>query len=124
MRKRLYVLISNIVPEGRLLFRALAYGLLAAGAFALPKAVGWWPGLFLAYMAFNLLVGKIVANFSDAIYRVVMRQPIDRKFIRWRESLELLSEIPNDAYDLYCSGLSPREARDLILDRNGTAKAA
>jgi len=124
MRKRLYVLICNIVPEGRLLFRALAYGLLAAGAFALPNAVGWWPGLFLAYMAFNLLVGKMVANFADAIYRIATRQPIDRKFIRWRESLELLSEIPNDAYDLYSSGLSPREARDVILGRNGTAKAA
>jgi hypothetical protein len=124
MRKRLYVLTCNIVPEGRLLFRALAYGLLAAVAFALPKAVGWWPGLFLAYMAFNLLVGKLVANFSDAIYRIVTRQPIDRNFIRWRDGLELLSEIPDDAYDLYSSGLSPREARDVILGRNGTAKTA
>jgi hypothetical protein len=87
-------LTCNIVPEGRLLFRALVYGLLAAVAFALPKAAGWWPGLFLAYMAFNLLVGKMVANFCDAIYRIVTRQPIDLKFIRWRESLELLSEIP------------------------------
>jgi hypothetical protein len=124
MRMRSYVLIRNIVPEGRLLFRALAYGLLAAAAFALPVAGSWWAGLFLAYMAFNLLIGKVVANFSDAIYRVVTRQPFDRNFIRWRNNLELLSEIPDDAYDLYCSGLSPREARDVILDRNGAAKPA
>jgi hypothetical protein len=124
MRKRAFVLICNIVPEPRLLFRALAYGLLAAVAFALPAAAGWWAGLFLAYMAFNLLVGKMVANFSDAIYRIVTRQPIDRNFIRWRDNLELLSEIPDDAYDLYASGLSPREARDVILGRSGTAKIA
>jgi hypothetical protein len=124
MRKRIYVLICNIVPEARLLFRALAYGLLAAVAFAVPNAAGWWAGLFLAYMAFNLLVGKMIANFSDAMYRIVTRQPIDRKFIRWRDNLELLSDIPDDAYDLYSRGLSPREARDVILGRGATAKPA
>jgi hypothetical protein len=122
MRKRIYVLICNIVPEPRLLFRALAYGLLAAVAFALPTTTTWWAGLFLAYMAFNLLVGKMIANFSDAMYRIATRQPIDRKFIRWREGLELLSDIPSDAYELYASGLSPREARDVILNRDRTAE--
>jgi hypothetical protein len=112
-----HVLFRNIVPEGRLLFRALAYMLLAAGAFALPTKAGWWAGLFLTYMAFNLLIGKVVANFSDAIYRIVMRQPVDRDFIRWRDRLELLSDIPHDAYDLYSRGLSPREAREAILSR-------
>ena len=124
MRQRIVVLICNIAPEARLLFRALAYGLLAAMAFAIPTTTTWWAGLFLAYMAFNLLVGKMIANFSDAMYRIATRQPIDRKFIRWREGLELLSEIPDDAYDLYRSGLSPRQAREVILDRNGTPNPA
>jgi hypothetical protein len=120
MRKRISILICNIVPEARLLFRALAYGLLAAGAFAVPTTTTWWAGLFLAYMAFNLLVGKMIANFSDAMYRIATRQPIDRKFIRWRDKLELLSELPDDAYDLYSSGLSPREAREVILVREAS----
>jgi hypothetical protein len=117
MRQSIHVLIRTIVPEPRLLFRAFAYVLLAGGAFALPTPAGWWAGLFLAYMAFNLLVGKVVANFSDAMYRMATRQPVDLEFVRWRAHLELLSDIPQDAYDLYCSGLSPRQARDLIVNR-------
>jgi hypothetical protein len=121
MPEKTILLIRNIVPEGRLLFRAVAYLLLAAGAFALPVAAGWWAGLFLVYMAFSLLVGKVVANFSDTIYRIVTRQPVDREFIRWRSRLELLSDVPADAYDLYATGLNPREARDVIVSRAVTA---
>jgi hypothetical protein len=120
MRRHFYVLVRNIVPEGRLLFRALAYAVLAASAFALPIAAGWWAGLFLTYMATNILLGKVVANFSDAMYRLATRQPVDRNFIVWRERLELLSEIPEDAHELYSSGLSPREARDVITARGST----
>jgi hypothetical protein len=68
-------------------------------------------------MAVNILIGKVVANFSDAIYRLVTRQPVDRNFIIWRERLELLSNVPEDAYALYARGLSPREARDVISGR-------
>jgi hypothetical protein len=105
------------MPEGRLLFRAMAYAVLAAGAFVLPIAAGWWAGLFLSYMAVNILIGKVIANFSDAIYRLATRQPVDRNFIVWRDRLELLSDVPDDAYALYASGLSPREARDVISGR-------
>jgi hypothetical protein len=51
------------------------------------------------------------------LYRIVTRQPVDKNFIVWRERLELLSDIPDDAYALYASGLSPREARDVISGR-------
>ena len=117
MRKFFHALLRAMVPEGRLLFRALAYALLAAGAFALPIASGWWAGLLLSYMAINILTGKVIANFSDAMYRLVTRQPVDRNFIIWRERLELLSEVPDDAYELYSSGLNPREAREVISSR-------
>ncbi len=117
MRQNFYALLRASVPEGRLLFRAMAYAVLAAGAFALPIAAGWWAGLLLSYMAINILIGKVIANFSDAMYRLVTRQPVDRNFIIWRERLELLSDIPDDAYALYASGLSPREARDVISGR-------
>lgn len=121
MRQAFYALLRAVVPEGRLLFRAMAYAILAAGAFALPIAGGWWAGLLLSYMAINILTGKVIANFSDAMYRIVTRQPVDKNFIVWRERLELLSDIPDDAYALYASGLSPREARDVISGRATTA---
>jgi hypothetical protein len=118
MRQHIFVLIRNIMPDGRLLFRAAACGILAGIAFALPHSAGWWAGAFLSYMAFNLMTGKLIANFSDAVYRIVTRQPVDRDFIRWRDQLELLSELPDDAYDLYRSGLSPRAASDVISARS------
>jgi hypothetical protein len=117
MRRPFYALLLAVVPEGRLLFRAMAYAVLAAGAFALPIAASWWAGLLLSYMAINILIGKVIANFSDAMYRLVTRQPVDRNFIAWRERLELLSDVPDDAHALYSQGLSPREARDVISGR-------
>lgn len=75
-------LARNIIPEGRLLFRAAAYGILAVIAFALPIHGAWWAGLLLAYMALNLMIAKVVANVSDAIYRGVTRQPLDREVAR------------------------------------------
>jgi hypothetical protein len=120
MRQFFYSLLRAVVPEGRLLFRALAYALLAGIAFALPHASGWWAGLLLTYMAVNILTGKVIANFSDTMYRLATRQPVDRNFIIWRDRLELLSDVPDDAYALYSSGLSPREARDVISGRETT----
>jgi hypothetical protein len=38
MREFFYSLLRAVVPEGRLLFRALAYAMLAGIAFALPHA--------------------------------------------------------------------------------------
>jgi hypothetical protein len=112
-------LVRDILPEGRVLFRAAAYGLLALGAFALPMAAGWWAGLFLSYLAANALIGKMVANVSDLMYRIVTRRPADRRFARWRDRLEQSGDVPDDAYELYARGLTPREARDAIMRRKG-----
>jgi hypothetical protein len=118
----MYLLISNLLPEARLLFRAGACAVLALVAFAVPIAAGWWLGLALSYMAFNLVTGKLIANFSDAIYRIVTRQHLDRRFAQWQQRYWLFHpELPENAYDLFLRGMSPREAADIHILRKQDA---
>jgi hypothetical protein len=111
-------LIRIVVPEGRILFRATAYGFLAIGAFAFPTTAGWWAGLFFSYIVAQLLIGKVVANASDLVYRWITGQHIDRRFARWRKVMALHGHVPDDAYYLYLSGMTPRQAAEFAAQRH------
>jgi hypothetical protein len=62
-----------ILPKPEHLFRSCILATMSAFALALPFRTAWWVGLFLAYMAFNVVVSKLVANISNIAYdRAVM----------------------------------------------------
>jgi hypothetical protein len=57
-----------ILPKPEVIFRACILAALSGIALSLPFDIAWWAGLFLAYMAFNTVVSKLVANTSNIAY--------------------------------------------------------
>jgi hypothetical protein len=57
-----------ILPKGEVIFRAVVLCLLAGIAFVIPVKGAWWAGLFLAYMAANIIVNKLLQSVSDRAY--------------------------------------------------------